>query len=87
LKQQKAKLLNERIKQVTTEQPDITDRAIARLGESPVVKQLIEKKERTLKRTLEVEDYRKDETLREFVKGKIIELAGDRFADISPEVD
>lgn len=87
LKQRKAKLLNERIKQVTTEQPDITERAIEQLGESPVVKLLIEKKERSLKRPLEIEDYRKDETLREFVKGKIIELAGDRFVDIMEEYE
>ncbi len=83
--QEKAKRLNQRIKEVTAEQTDITERAIAQLRENHIVKMLIEKKETALNRSLNIEDYRQDKVLREFVKGKIVELAGDRFADILQE--
>lgn len=81
LKEDKAVKVNERIKELTEEQPDITNRAIEELKEGPTLV-IIEEKEKTLKRPLELEDYRQDRILREMVKSKIVDLAKDRFEDI-----
>ena len=81
LKEDKAARINERIKEITEEQPDITSKAIEELKEGPTLV-IIEEKEQSLKRPLEVEDYRQDRILREMVKSKIVDLAKDRFEDI-----
>jgi plasmid replication initiation protein len=82
IEEEKAKRINERIKKVTKEQPDITNMAIALLRKDNIAKVVIEKKEKKLGRILNLQDFRKDRILREFVKGKIVELAQDSFADI-----
>lgn len=87
LEEEKAIRINERIKEVTAIQPDITERAIALLRENSIAKVVIEKKEKKLKRVLEVEDFRQDQMLREFVKRKIVELANDQFEDVISEFE
>jgi plasmid replication initiation protein len=82
LKEEQAVKINEQIKEVTTENPGITDQAIETLRGNIFVKSMIEKKEKLLKRPLSLEDYRQDKVLREMVKGKIVELESGRFADI-----
>lgn len=81
LREEKSIALNERIKVVTAEQVDITARAIEILREEPT-SIIIDEKEEELGRPLELEDYRQDRILRELVKGKIIDLTKDQFADI-----
>ncbi|MEZ5045274.1 MAG: replication initiation protein [Saprospiraceae bacterium] len=86
LKDEKSIKLNERIKEVTVEQPDITARAIEVLKEEATLI-IIEQKQKALKRPLTLEDYRQDIILRELVKGKIVALAKDRFSDILAEFE
>ena len=82
LKEEQATKINEQIREVTTDHPDITDEAIETLKDNLFYKSVIEKREKALDRQLELEDYRKDKVLREMVKGKIVELMPSRFAEV-----
>ena len=85
LKREKSTKINQRIKELVTKKPDTTDKAIADLRESPLVKVVIDQKEEKLGRSLEVEDFRKDKMLREMVKSKIVESEKAFFKDILEE--
>jgi plasmid replication initiation protein/vacuolar-type H+-ATPase subunit F/Vma7 len=77
-----ASTINERIREVTSEDEAITQRAIDALSEHPLAKALIEAKEQQLERTLSTEDYRKDERLRTYVINRIVEQENEQFKDI-----
>jgi hypothetical protein len=85
LKREKSTKINQRIKELVSKKPDITDKAIADLRDSPLVKVVIDQKEEKLGRSLEVEDFRKDKMLREMVKSKIVESEKAFFKDILEE--
>ncbi len=82
LEQQKAKSITQKIKEVTDANPAITTQAISLLSQNPSLKFRISAKEKELNRTLVVEDYRKDPTLREAVINKIIAIEEKAFAPI-----
>jgi len=82
LEQEKAIRINDRIKEVVAEQPDITARAIQMVKTSKIGEVFITKKEKELGRPLVLKDYREDRMLRESVKNKIVLLAKNRFMDI-----
>lgn len=73
LKREKAGAINQKIRDLVKQKPNVTDKAIANLRESPLTKIIIDQKEGKLGRSLEVEDFRKDKMLVELVKGKIVE--------------
>ena len=87
LKDEQAAKVNERIKEVTTENPSITNQAIEALQGNPIFKVVIQKKEKELGRPLDVEDYRQDRILREMVKGRIVELEKEKFNGILIEYE
>lgn len=78
-KAQHAQQLNDIIRELTTEQPDIAEYAIKALAENRVSKAILDEKENELGRILSLEDFRQDRVLREMVKAKIIELEPSRF--------
>ena len=82
LRDEQAVSINDRIREVTTKMPNITEKAIEALNDSTILRGVILDKEQALGRTLEVEDYRHDKMLREIVKGKIMELEPEQFAEI-----
>lgn len=82
LKEEQAVQLNEQIRVLTNDDPDITKRAIRALRRNPFVKSMITDKEKTLKRKLTIEDFRQDKGLRDMVKGKIVELVPEHFAEM-----
>jgi hypothetical protein len=57
------------------------------LNRNPALKGFVERKAKSLGRPLDMDDYRNDRTLRDLVKGMIIELAKDRFADVEADFD
>lgn len=79
--------INDRIRQVTSEDPSITKRAIKALNSNHALKVFVDRKKKSLGRALTIEDYRADRTLRDLMKGMIIELAKDRFSDIEKEFE
>ena len=87
LEEERNAKINDRIREVTTDDPGITKRAIKALNSNPALKIFVERKSKALGRTLTIDDYRADRTLRDLMKGMIIELAKDRFADIEKEFD
>lgn len=87
LRDEQAQKFNDRIRDLTTEDPSVTDVAIRLLKESPVTRGIIEEKQQAVARLLEIEDFRQDRMLREFVKGKIFEMHRARFADILAEFE
>ena len=74
--------INERIRQITAEDEQITARAIAAIEENPLTEALLKVKEKELGRKLEVDDYRNDERLRIMVIMNIQEQQKARFEDI-----
>lgn len=87
LKREKAKAINAKIKELTSQKPNTTDKAIADLRESPLTKIVIDQKEEKFGRTLVVEDFRKDKMLRELVKGKIVETEKAFFQEVLEEYE
>lgn len=87
LKQAKQVGINNKIREVTTKFPEVTEAAIEEVKNSHMAKNLIEKKEIDLGRTLEIEDYRQDKMLRELVKGEIIGLKAEFFTEMMQEFD
>lgn len=85
LEQQKNIKINDRIREVIAEDPSLTTRAIKALKGNPALKVFVDRKQKSLGRSLSIEDYRADRTLRDLMKGMIIELAKDKFADIEKE--
>ena len=82
LKDEMVGVINERIRAITSSNPGATDKAIEAMRENPVIKVYIGNKERALQRLLEVEDFRTDKRLREWVKSKIIETYKEEFQPI-----
>jgi plasmid replication initiation protein len=87
LQEEMAHRISDRIREVTSAVPDVTDRAIASLRNSPIVKPILEAKEAVLQRPLTVEDYRQDKILRDMVINMIVELEKQRFSDILEEFE
>ncbi len=74
--------INNKIRDLTAQYPDLTQDAINALRLNPFFKSYIEKREKVLEKNLGVEDFRQDKKLREWVKAKIVELKNDAFEDI-----
>ncbi|MCF8245025.1 MAG: replication initiation protein [Saprospiraceae bacterium] len=87
LREEAADLINEQIKLLTVSQPDITTTAIDSLKDNPYAKLIVEKKEKTAKKELELEDYRRDKILRDLVRQAIVEQHPDTFATILSEYE
>lgn len=86
LKQLKIKFsgaVNKRIKEITTENEEITEAAIAKIKTDPKSEMFIIAKETSIGRDLDVEDFRKDEQLRAMVISNIIEMQSQSFEDIN----
>lgn len=75
-------VVNDKIRAMTSADPGITGRAIEAMRENPAIKIYIANKEKELKRPLEIEDFRTDKRLREWVKSKIIEANKEEFESI-----
>lgn len=82
LEQQKSKSITRKIKEITSLKPAITTKVISLLNQNSALSLRISAKEKKLNRTLVVEDYRKDPTLREAVINKIIAIEHKAFAPI-----
>lgn len=87
VKAEKVKAINDKIRELVATFPNITLEAIEGIKNTPMAKLVIEKKELALGRPLTVEDYRQDKILREFVKGKIIELKPAHFSALVNEFE
>jgi plasmid replication initiation protein len=64
--------INDQIRQLTAQNANITQDAIERIKHEDSIKKYIENREKDLQRPLEVEDFRKDKTLRDWVKQEIM---------------
>ena len=82
---EKATKINDRIRQLLGEQPRATEDAIAQV--STEYSLMIETIAKQKGRTLEIEDYRKDEILRGLVIGTIVRMNRAYFADILLDYD
>lgn len=87
LREEVAGLINEQIKALTANQPDITMNAIASLKDNPYAKVIVDKKEKSAKKELELEDYRRDKMLRDLVRQAIVEQHPDVFGEILAEYE
>jgi plasmid replication initiation protein len=79
---EKAKLINDKIRELLTVNPTLTTQAIENMKTQALPQTMINIKEKQLGRPLQVEDYRQDEFLREAVKVNIIELEKVEFEAI-----
>jgi plasmid replication initiation protein len=76
-----AQLINTRIRELTSQDSTVTQQAIDVLNSRSECMDYIQKLELSLERDLDIDDYRKDSTLRDWVKEQIVELNRDVFAD------
>jgi plasmid replication initiation protein len=81
-KAEQEKRINDKIREIVEENPNITAQAIELLKDDIFTKKRIEIREKQLGRVLEIQDYRDDKILMNGVKLKIIELEKDRFESI-----
>ena len=79
LQDEAAGLVNEKIRTLTSSDPAVTEKAIDGMTDNPAMKAYIANKERGLGRLLELEDYRTDRMLREWVKKRIIDSHPEDF--------
>jgi plasmid replication initiation protein len=79
--------INDRIRQLTKEDPSITDQAIDALYDNTLIEPILEQIKGTLGRTLTVEDFRHDKTLREMMKRTIVEMHKTEFEEIFKEFE
>lgn len=74
--------VNERIKEITALDEEVTNRAISAIKQDILHSALIRTKEKELTRPIEVEDFRQDKQLRALVINNIVKLEVEQFKDI-----
>lgn len=79
IKDELASNINDKIRELTTANPDLTNQAIEALYEAPISKSVIDEQEKTLARELTIDDFRHERILREMVKAKIVDLEKRNF--------
>lgn len=82
LKDELSGKINGKIRELTTANPSLTSQAIEALYENPISKSVIDEQEKTLDRSLTIEDFRQERILREMVKAKIVDMQKPDFAVI-----
>jgi plasmid replication initiation protein len=82
LQAERGKRLNDKIREIVTPNPNLTDEAILSLQYNSYTKQIVDKMVTKLNRPLEKEDYRQDETLRNLVMIAIVEQNKEAFSSI-----
>ena len=82
LQSEQSALVNQRIKEITSNDPAVTGRAIESIRQNNLAKVFVEKKEAKLGRPLAIEDFRQDKLLRDMVKRTIFDMHKDKFGDI-----
>ena len=85
LKTEFSQKVNERIRDLTTENPDLTEQAIKEIINNPLMKALIVTKETAIGRSLTVDDYRQDEHLQMLVINNIVQMQQKQFEDITSQ--
>jgi plasmid replication initiation protein len=81
-KQEKEKRINDKIRQIIEDNPNITKQAIEALKEDVLVQKIVELKENNFGRPLDIQDYRDDSVLMNAVRMKIVELKHEQFESI-----
>ena len=79
---EQVQLINNRIRAVVEANPAITQQAIIAIKQNPAWQKQLEEKASLLGRSLELEDYRQDPTLRTWMMSMIVELAKEQFTDL-----
>jgi len=74
LKEELSLKINEKIRELTTADPNLTNDAIQSLYKNPVSKTVIDELEAVLGRVLDIDDFRKERILREMVKANIVDM-------------
>ncbi len=82
LQDEQAVQINHRIKEITTGNPAITGEAIEAVRQNMLAKVFVEKREKSLGRALDVEDFRQDKVLRDMVKRTIFDTYKGQFQEI-----
>ncbi len=79
---EKNQAINDRIREIVTENPTVTNQAIQKIKENVLLSNTLKEIENTLGRALDIDDYRQNKQLRNLVKRNIIESEKDKFTDI-----
>ena len=82
LEDEKEMMLKDRIRELVSENPKLTEQAIVFLQNNTYTKPMIEVIAKNLKRALTIEDYRQEVQLRDWVIKTIVEQYKEAFADI-----
>ena len=82
LRDELSQTINIKIRQLTSQNEEVTQKAIYAINDNPLTKAMIRNKEKSFGRPLELEDYRKDEHLRTMVINSIIQTQQEHFENI-----
>jgi plasmid replication initiation protein len=82
LRDEFSQTINIKIRQLTSQNEEVTQKAIYAINDNPLTKAMIRNKEKSFGRPLELEDYRKDEHLRTMVINSIVQTQQKYFEDI-----
>ena len=82
LKEEFWQKINDKIRKITQENEQVTLDAINAIEANPLTEAIIRQKEKTLDRSLTLEDYRQDANLRTMVINSIIQTQKERFEKI-----
>jgi plasmid replication initiation protein len=84
---EKTAAINDRIRQLTKDDPSITDQAIDSLYDNTLIEPILEQIKEVQKRSLTVDDFRHDKTLREMMKRTIVEMHKADFEELIKEFE
>jgi hypothetical protein len=87
LKEEYSSKINEKIREITTANPELTNEAIQALYDNPISKSVIDEQEKAMNRALNIEDFRQERILREMVKAKFVDMRKPDFITILERYD
>jgi hypothetical protein len=87
LEDEKEMMLKDRIRELVSDNPKLTEQAIVFLQNNTYTKPMIEVIAKNLKRPLTIEDYRQEVQLRDWVIKTIVEQNKEAFADIMADFE
>jgi plasmid replication initiation protein len=85
--EQREQIINDKIRQLTTENPSITQQLIQEIEGHSYLKIFIQGKIARIGRELNIDDYRQDSELRMLVKQNFIDTYKDEFQTLTGEID
>lgn len=87
LNEERERLINDKIRNLTTLQPSLTQEMIDKIEQNPYLRIFLENKRHKIGRALNIEDYRQDTELRTLVKQGFFDEFKNEFQELTHAID